>query len=286
MSDDRGRTSGGSVAPQVIVALSVAALIAIPIMRWLAVGAAMAVPSVGTARSTTSNLTAPASLAGRCRDQPLAHVHDPSRFDLVDPCFTVTGTVVRSDLVEAFGDFKMWVLPDPKSGLELPAANHGVVVAAIIPPDRPFFNAPKAGVHAALTGAWVRDVDGGALELHPVWRIDVRGTSTIADPAHDLNVDVSMPSEVVVGHRIDPMVRISSDLSRVSHLRRQVHLFLEVRSTGGGGVAWKGAQTSTLGFTGVDLVALVNPGAYEVTVYAWKAHHYGLITLPLTVRRR
>ena len=221
-----------------------------------------------------------------CRPDPMDHVHDPSRFVLQRPCATVSGTVVFAELVRAFGDYKITIRPDPGEETFLPEVNAGVFVAAVIPTDRPFMEIPDPGDHATFYGAWVQQVDGGAAAMHPTWAIRPDGPTQPPVPvSRDLRVAIEAPESVVLGDRIDPKVRVTSRASASQQLDPQKHLFLELATLDGNGVAWKAAETNTLREAAIDLVALQIPGDYELSVYAWLGHHYGVASTPVTIRR-
>jgi hypothetical protein len=221
-----------------------------------------------------------------CKDEPLAHVHDPSRFVLLSGCSTVSGTVEReTELVHAFGDYKIVVRLDAGEERFLPEANGGLLTVAVIPTDRPWIDIPDVGQHATFYGAWVQHVDGGAVEMHPAWSIQTDGGPIRTEARHDIVVSVEAPTSVVVGERIDPFVEVARAATRSQPLRGPVRLFLELLTPTGEGVAWKGAETNTLRFAAIDLVALQIPGEYDLVVHAWDGHHHDTVSAPLTIRR-
>jgi hypothetical protein len=221
-----------------------------------------------------------------CKDDPLAHVHNPTRFELLSGCSTVSGTVEgETELVKAFGDYKITVRLDAGEERFLPEANGGVLTVAVIPTDRPWIDIPNIGEHATFYGAWVQHLDGEAVEMHPAWAIQTDGGDARTAARHDIRVSIEAPTSVVVGGRIDPFIRVRPAATRLRSLHRPVHLFLEVLDSGGDGVAWKGAETNTLRFAAIDLIALEIPGEYELVVHAWAGHHHAAARAPLTIRR-
>jgi len=222
----------------------------------------------------------------QCKNDPLAHVHDPSRFELLSGCATVSGTVAaKTELVKAFGDYTIMVRPD--AGLErfLPEANGGVFIAAVIPTDRPWIEIPEVGEHATFFGAWVQQVDGDIVRMHPAWAIHADDQVQRAAAKHDMQVSIDAPTSVVLGERIDPLVEVTPTEERPRPLERRVHLFVELLTQDGDGVAWKGGETNTMRFASVDLVALQIPGEYELAVHAWTGHHHATATMPITIKR-
>lgn len=221
-----------------------------------------------------------------CKDDPLAHVHNPTRFELLSGCSTVSGTVEgETELVKAFGDYKITVRLDSGQERFLPEANGGTLTVAVIPTDRPWIDIPSIGEHATFYGAWVQHLDGEAVEMHPAWAIQTDGGDVRAAARHDIRVSIEAPTSVVVGGRIDPFIRIRPAADRSRSLHRPVHLFLELVTDSGDGVAWKGAETNTLRFAAIDLIALEIPGEYELVVHAWAGHHHAAASAPLTIRR-
>jgi hypothetical protein len=255
----------------------------------------------GTGASTAARILAAAGDADvppwlpsgvDCKDDPMAHVHDPYRFELLSGCSTVSGTVIETgpdepgtELVKAFGDYKISVRLDEGEERFLPEANAGVLSVAVIPTDRPWINIPSLGEHATFYGAWVRHVDGDAVEMHPAWAIQRDGADLTAEALHDIRVSIQAPASVILGQRIDPLVHVSAAGDRPRQLHRPVHLFLELLTPGGDGVAWKGGETNTIRFAAIDLIALQIPGEYELVVHAWAGHHHGVATAPVTIRR-
>jgi hypothetical protein len=120
---------------------------------------------------------------------PTDHVYHAYRLHLIDPCKTVSGTIVaiRS---EADGDYHVLLALDSQYSSLLRSANysgeHGDLVLepicqhsitqadAVGPCSGPVSNVPipPIGTHVSATGSYVYDLDhGGWAELHPLFEI-------------------------------------------------------------------------------------------------------------------
>jgi hypothetical protein len=259
-------------------------ILSVIVLSGTVVSSTSAAP-VSPALPTASSTAAPGDT--NCHEDPMAHVHDPSRFDVVNACETISGTVTRLDFVQAYGDHVIWVQPDRDQRELLTSANQGLFVADVIPTDRASIDLPQVGQHASLSGAWVQDVVSGAMQMHPTWAITTNKTKTPPEPTSHLAVTTNLPSSVPVGERIDPVVHVLSPSRKGGRKPgAQVHLFVELDTLNGRGVAWWAAQTNTLGFTEIDAVALQVPGEYVLSVFAWKNHHTDETHNLLTIRRR
>ena len=137
-------------------------------------------------------LPTPSPQASGCilPSDPAAHVYHPDRLQVLNPCATVTGTIVRIR-VEPDGDFHIQLRPDPtsldsKGGHWVNAGNvSGQGGYLVLEPvcENPVTQAdaatacqgyhnpitvPPVGSHVTVTGPWVLDKDHGWQEIHPV----------------------------------------------------------------------------------------------------------------------
>lgn len=131
----------------------------------------------------------PGTPAGRRCGSPTDHVYHPYRLRLIDPCKTVTGTIVRIRS-EADGDYHVLLALDPPYSSLLQPANisgeHGDLVLepicqlavtqadAVVPCEGNVAQIPipPIGTHVLATGAYVYDLDhGGWAELHPLFEL-------------------------------------------------------------------------------------------------------------------
>jgi hypothetical protein len=126
-------------------------------------------------RSPTANM---ANVAGelmigqQCRAEPFQHVHRPMRFTLIAPCVAVSGTIQRVKPRDYDGNTVLWVALDPEHSHILAPSNSGLLVAKIIPLDKPSVVVPAIGMHATLHGTLVQSRENDdRIELQPIWLI-------------------------------------------------------------------------------------------------------------------
>jgi hypothetical protein len=232
-----------------------------------------------------------------CRQDPMAGVPQPTRFVVVAGCSTVSGTVrqVRRDPVD--GELNIQVEPDQAYTRFLPAGNHGQLRVAAVPRDVPALTIPTAGQHATFYGAWVLDRNQHRqMAMHPVWMIqptDGGAGPAAAPPAgattpatQRLRVRLVAPPSVPVGGAVDVFVRVESGRGPARRPEPEANLFFEVRTPDGRGVQWKAATTNAIGKARVTLVALEQPGDFQLWLYADKPGRSAVAHVPLTVLRR
>jgi hypothetical protein len=240
-----------------------------------------------------AELAAPAVLAGTiaCRQDPMAHVHDPTSLVVVARCSTVTGTVRHIRYEPRYGSQHLLVAVDPAYQRFLLPENHGLITAEVIPTDETTVHVPRVGQHASFHGAFVFNKNQQAVELHPTWRIDVPGAGSPQAPrpgtSPTLTVIAHAPRVVVMGGQVAVSVRTE----RVWQGRRKpaggVHLFLELVAPSGKGVQWAAASTNPLGDATIHLVALRAPAQFTLTLYTndLQLRRQTITRLPLEVRR-
>jgi hypothetical protein len=138
--------------------------------------------------TTTSESGAPPAGAVPCSPDPMAHVYNPERLHVLDPCVTLAGSVslVRA---EADGDYHVRLILDAGqqcAGMDcLDAGNRaeqggGLVVELVCAHDvtqadavsacigyHTLLPVPSVGEHLTVTGPWVFDADHGWNEIHP-----------------------------------------------------------------------------------------------------------------------
>jgi hypothetical protein len=133
----------------------------------------------------------------RCRPEPLAGVHDPTRLKILHACATFVGTVVRAPkLNPSDRDVTFNASPDRAYASMLNDKNRkerGLHIE-VIPMDQPGCKAgqpitngegdlgvcsganvvfPPLGAHVRVTGAHVYDSWVGWNEIHPVWKVEI-----------------------------------------------------------------------------------------------------------------
>jgi hypothetical protein len=238
-------------------------------------------------------LAAPALQAGAvtCRQDPMAHVHDPTSLVVVARCSTVSGTVRHVHYEPRYGNQHLLVAPDPAYQRFLLPENHGLITVEVIPTDETTVRIPRAGQHASFHGAFVFNKNQQAVELHPTWRIDVPGAGSPGaprtGPSPTFTVTAHAPQAVVMGGQVAVSVRTE----RVWQGRRRpaagAHVFLELVAPSGKGVQWAAASTNPLGDATIHLVALRAPARFTLTLYS-NDLQFGrqvITRLPLEVRR-
>lgn len=240
-----------------------------------------------------AELAAPAFQAGTvpCRQDPMAHVHDPTSLVVVARCSTVTGTVKHVHYEPRYGNQHLLVAVDPAYQRFLLPENHGLITVEIIPTDETTVHIPRVGQHASFHGAFVFNKNQQAVELHPTWRIDVSGAGSPraprTGPSPTFTVTAHAPQVVVMGGQVAVSVRTE----RVWQGRRRpaagAHVFLELVAPSGKGVQWAAASTNPLGDATIHLVALRAPARFTLTLYTndFQLRRQVITRLPLQVRR-
>jgi hypothetical protein len=240
-----------------------------------------------------AELAAPALQAGTvpCRQEPMAHVHDPTSLVVVARCSTVTGTVRHIRYEPRYGSQNLLVAVDPAYQRFLLPENHGLITVVVIPTDETTVRIPRVGQQASFHGAFVFNKNQRAVELHPTWRIDVSGAGSPevprTGPSPTFTVTAHAPQMVVMGGQVAVSVRTE----RVWQGRRQpaggAHVFLELVAPSGKGVQWAAASTNPLGDATIHLVALRAPGRFTLMLYTndLKLRRQVITRLPLEVRR-
>ncbi len=160
--------------------------------------ASPSVPPGPPAAAAASGASTPVAGATSCRSgDPLANVYHPDRLRVIDACKTVAGTVAFV-WHEDDGDYHVGLRLDAPFSSLLNSGNlfreHGDLVAEIVPadeggctpgaPPRPAHGSydygvctgadmhpPELGIHVAVTGPYVLDMDHGWMEIHPVGTI-------------------------------------------------------------------------------------------------------------------
>ena len=182
-------------------------------------------------------------------------------------------------------------------------ANRGVVVVDVIGTDLGTVTLPPVGSQATFYGAWVLDKATKSITVHPSWRVvpqdptarvvaagsAARPPKNNARPLHEsqtLTVAINQPAEVGVGKPMIAKLKTawlkqqttkSAGSSAAARSRSvevrlpasQVRLFTEVSTVTGKGVRWRARTTNTQGAASARLLALVVPGRYVLTVYAY-----------------
>ena len=242
--------------------------------------------------------------AVHCREAPMAHVHDPSRFVVVAKCATVSGTVRSAHLDPADGDLKIQVDVDSAYKRYLTPANQGLLTAAVIPSDQSSVLVPKAGQYVTLYGSWVleRILYGvGAVELHPCWGLEASVVDPGADPGaaaaqaasaagaphvdpnQSLAVKAEAPPSVRVGSLLAVTVSVQTTSGAALKPTPGAALYLEVVGDRGRLVQWKAAAANNLGTAKVNLLASGPPGNYTLWVYAHKGPQGGIVRTSFSV---
>jgi hypothetical protein len=232
-----------------------------------------------------------------CRTKTTAHVHDPTRLELLQTCSTFTGVVKSVRFVPAYNDVKITLTPTGDMGSFLPAANKGVLVADVIATDYARVGLPVEGSRISVWGAWVHDKATKTAMLLPAYRIAVengrtaviRGQSTEkqAPPVpRQLQLTASAQPRVTVGGEVSVNIRARWSQFGALSPASQVRLFLEMTTPDGVGVRWKAAETDTRGVATVNMVAIQVPATYTLTVYATSTNPLVSVRTPVRVAAR
>ncbi len=221
-----------------------------------------------------------ANVAG-CRGTPMDHVHNPTRLVVMGRCSTMSGTVKSVQLVAAYDDLKITIVPDSHLRRYLKKANNGVVVADIIATDQASVVIPPVDSHVTAWGTWVLDKASKTTQLLPAYHLNVdrlhAGSSVIIGqssekhgppPRRELQLSITAPSRVRVGDRIDVTIQARWLQDRLLKPASQVRLFAEMAAKNGVGVRWKATMTHTNGLAYLHLVAIQVPAVYTLTIYA------------------
>jgi hypothetical protein len=143
---------------------------------------------------TSSPTPAPTSSACVQPSDLGSHVYNPDRLQVIQPCISVTGTI---DFIrhEADGDYHIGLKVDPQYA-NLPnscnttcanGAEHGDLVVEpvcmTIPTQADAVGScvgyanpimtPPVGTHVEMTGAYVKDLIHGWLEIHPLSKVHI-----------------------------------------------------------------------------------------------------------------
>ncbi len=147
----------------------------------------------------TSQLPSNPKNYSRCigADYFLSHVYYPYRLKVLNPCLTVSGTVMQL-IVASDGDFHINLEIDPRFNymlndfnvdeqdgylvLEAICANPVIRRDAIKPCTRFVNNVtiPNVGDYVNVTGQFVLDTEHGWNELHPVYKIEILRTKRVS----------------------------------------------------------------------------------------------------------
>ncbi|MBI4301803.1 MAG: hypothetical protein HY664_04275 [Chloroflexi bacterium] len=107
----------------------------------------------------------------------LAGVHAPKRLSVLNPCVTVTGTVVYVYKKAFDGDQTFDLILDGPYLHLLNEDNlrnrHGGLHIEIVPADQARVIAPSVGQRVRATGPWVLDHHHGWNEIHPAWQVEL-----------------------------------------------------------------------------------------------------------------
>lgn len=252
---------------------------------FAAVAAACGRPS--TAAVTLPDVTGIEAPIPVERRDIFAHVHQPTRLQLVSESVSVSGVVERTTYNPYDGDHKVYVKLDPQYEHLLRPTNDGLLVAEVIATDEPTVYIPQPGEHATFHGPLV--LDRGHYhwaEIHPCWLITTDSITGPLEPRRTFRVEVEAPEEVVVGRPWPVAVRAVSEHEGDGSAVNGVHLFLELIAATGVTVRWKAARTNMLGEALVRIASLVRAGEYTLHVHAAKGQDTGEAEIPLRVRRR
>jgi hypothetical protein len=117
-----------------------------------------------------------------CPRRPLLGVYSPQRLHVLQPCQRFVGFLARIVQLPDY-DVRFDLVPAPGYYRFLNAANlsaqHGQFVAVMIYGQPMQFFRPSIGQRVAVFGTWVRDVEHGWNEMHPVWEVRYPDSGTL-----------------------------------------------------------------------------------------------------------
>jgi hypothetical protein len=247
-----------------------------------------------------SERAAPSWLAGvtDCRDTPMAHVHDPERLVVLGKCATVSGTVKSVELIPAYDDVKLTIVPDGNVAHYLRKANRGLVVADVIATDQASVVIPPVDSRITAWGSWVVDKASKTTRLLPAYHVRVdqlhAGSSVRTGrsaekhgppPKRQLQLSLVAPHRVPVGGRIDVLIKARWLQERLLKPASEIRLFTEMTTRDNVGVRWKAIMTHTDGMAALHLVAIQVPATYTLTVYAAPSHEAVTATAVIEVSK-
>ena len=210
-----------------------------------------------------------------CREDPMAHVHRPTRLEVIENCVSASGTVKDVRFKSHDGDYWVLVDPDPEYTDLLAPSNEGVLLSEVIPTDQPSVFIPEVGQHATFYGTLVADKGHDRwVEIHPTWLITT------------LDVAIDVPSSVPIGDELGVSVTVNSTFQGTSSPVSLASLFLEMVSEDGETIRWEAAQTNTAGVASLTFTVLESPGDYVLWVYASKDHESGFANATFRIRHR
>lgn len=204
-----------------------------------------------------------------CRSDTLAHVHHPTRLEVVTPCATLHGTVGSVSWQPTDGDWRVELTLDGTDGRVVPDRSQPVDVR-LIPSDVAEVTLPRTGERVAASGAWVRNRNAaGRLQLHPTWELQpVDGPLLPAGPTEpSVDVAVELGETVRVGQAFPLGVTVTRRGVDSPQPVALAHLWLEVAPADGDPVGWAAKATNALGAATMDVVALYRPGSYRAALY-------------------
>lgn len=149
--------------------------------------------------TATTNLNnsavASTTLNNQCRANVLAGVYHSFRFQIYNPCKTVSGTIY-SIRHEDDSDYHINLKLDPQYQNLMNDKNvsreHGCLVVEVIPMDANKIPIPRVGDHVTVTGAYVLDKDHGWNEIHPAWLINGKGSASYTQAEADRSVQIAL----------------------------------------------------------------------------------------------
>jgi Protein of unknown function (DUF3761) len=166
---------------------------AVSVKRWAALFIAATVCAVSTAvagwAATPASAQHATTAASYCPSASMAlnGVYHPSRLHVLASCKRATGTV-RTVRREQDGDLHIDVQLIPAFQKLLNAGNtakqHGWLVVEFMARDGGHLAAPSVGDQITIVGAWVLDAEHGWNEIHPVWRLTLKGRLYTSGPQY------------------------------------------------------------------------------------------------------
>jgi hypothetical protein len=219
-------------------------------------------------------------------------------------CARIAGTVMAYRLNQAYDDLELTVVPSRGYAPALSPANHGRFQVDIPGPDLAAVKSPDLNGSGIFYGSWVENKATHALTLMPAWRITTSPGSGVNPDTLLFSVAAARHSgqgfalSTGIGATLPPGVGLTIPVTATWLVpatgkkhpatavpASQVRVLAEITGPSGHPVAWKAAQTGTLGLVTVRLPLIVATGRYTCHLYAIAAGRVVSISRSFSVGR-
>jgi hypothetical protein len=227
----------------------------------------------------------PLAYSAGCPQDPVQQVPNAGSYRMEVQCARIGGKVLAYRLNRSYDDLELTVSPDPAYQSLLPTANHGRFIVRITGPDLTAVQTPELQSNDVFYGSWVENRATHALMLLPVWRIAATpgngvnpdtllfGAAQARHSGQSLEVSPGLPATLRPGVILAVPVTVDWGIpSAGKHAATdgpasQVWVLAEITNAFGRPVAWKAAQTDTLGAVNIRLPLIASTGRYTCHLY-------------------